>query len=576
LAIAFALALLVSIGPARGAIGINLQQLPGATGLSSPVAIVDADDGSGRLFIVQQGGTIRIWQNSALLATPFLTIPAAEISTGGELGLLGLAFHPDFEDNGYFFVNYTEPEPVDPPSCPTSSPSGQCDWNTVIARFRVQSKVVEGGNPNLAEFSTEVRLFSFNQPYGNHNGGDLQFGSDGYLYIASGDGGDGNDPQAYGQNNSTLLGKILRIDVDATPPAGHGLCGDEAEAYAAAPGNPFLGAEVPGCDEIWHTGLRNPFRMSFDRLNGDLFIGDVGQGAREEIDHHPFGSGPVNWGWRCYEGTLSKILSGCGPIGNYAFPIHDYGHVDDANGTGRCSVTGGYRYRGSVYPNLYGVYLFADYCTGEIWSLTEGVPGAWTHAGPHYNGSFRISSFGEDEAGELYVVAYNTGTIYRVVETTGTPSPTATPTRTRTPTRTATPTRTPTLTRTPTATVTSTPTPTRAPTQLDVDGNGSDAPLFDGVLILRYLFGFRGDLLIDGAVGSGCSRCDAEDIEDHIQSIHHLLDVDGDETWNPLKDGILLIRWLLGFHGDALITGSVATGCGRCTAGEIEEYLQEL
>ena len=174
------------------------------------------------------------------------------------------------------------------------------------------------------------------------------------------------------------------------------------------PATPTSAPRSPGCDEVWHIGLRNPFRFSFDRSNGDIFIGDVGQGNREEIDFRAFGAaGVANWGWRCYEGNADHNLTGCGPIGNYLFPIHDYGHT-----AGRCSVTGGYRYRGSVYGNLAGIYLFADYCSGEIWSLTQGGGGAWTVAGPHLDTIFTISAFGEDASGELYLVAYNAGTIY--------------------------------------------------------------------------------------------------------------------------------------------------------------------
>ena len=521
---AVALLLIGLSSPARS-ITLNLQQLPGATGLSSPVAIADPGDGSGRLFIVEQAGRIRIWQNGALLPTAFLTIPAAKIACCGELGLLGLAFHPDFATNGYFFVNYTEPEPVDPPSCPQNA---FCDQNTVIARFQVQSIAEPGtGSPNFADYATEVRLLRFNQPYANHNGGDLHFDSDGYLYIATGDGGSGGDPHNFGQNISSLLGKILRIDVDATPPAGHGLCGVEPQAYAAAPGNPYLGAQVQGCDEVWHIGLRNPFRFSFDRSNGDIFIGDVGQGSREEIDFRAFGApGVANWGWRCYEGNNPLNTNGCGPIGNYLFPIHDYGHT-----AGRCSVTGGYRYRGSVYPNLAGIYLFADYCTGEIWSLTQGGGGAWTVAGPHLDNSFSISSFGEDSSGELYVVAYSTGTIYRIQETTPTPS------------------------------------------ILDVDGDGTTAPFTDALLALRWLFGFRGNPLIAGAVDPDCKRCTAPAIEAYLAGISGNLDIDGNGDEEPLTDGLLLNRWLLGFRGQSLISGAVADGCTRCTAGAIESFL---
>jgi glucose/arabinose dehydrogenase len=597
--VGLALLLLAAATPGRP-IGIDLQALPGASGLTAPVAFADPGDGSGRLFIVEQTGSIRIWQNGAILPTPFLTIPAAELSCCSERGLLGLAFHPDFATNGYFFVNYTEPEPVNPPSCPQDA---GCNQNTVIARFRVESFVDPvDGDPNFADFSTEVRLLRYNQPYANHNGGDLKFGPDGYLYVSSGDGGDGGDPNDYAQNTGTLLGKILRLDVDETPPAQHGLCGDNPQAYAAAPGNPFLGAGVAGCDEIWHLGLRNPWRISFDRATDDLFIADVGQGSREEIDFRPAGSpGGANWGWRCYEGFAAHNTTGCGPAASYLAPIHDYGHS-----SGRCSVTGGFRYRGSLYPALVGAYLFADYCTGEIWVAVKGSGSGWAVSGPHYNASFKITSFGEDSAGELYVLDYDNGVVYRVVETTGTPAPTPTPsptpTRTRTPTPTATPTRTatptvtrtatatPTRTATPTATRTPTPTPTAIltpsatpsasatpqPSLLDIDGDGSAAPLSDGLLTLRWLFGFRGDLLIVGAVGDGCANCTAAEIEGYLGSLAGLLDVDGDGVEKPLTDGLLVLRWLLGFGGESLIAGAIDPDCTRCTAPEIEAFLQGL
>jgi glucose/arabinose dehydrogenase len=553
----------IAVAPARS-ISLNLQQLPGATGLSGPVGLVDPGDGSGRLFIVEQSGRIRIWKNGAILSPAFLTIPAADIAAGGELGLLGLAFHPDFASNGYFFVNYTEPEPVDPPSCPDGA---SCNQNTVIARFRVQSKVdPSNGSPDFADYATEVRLLRYNQPYANHNGGDLRFGPDGYLYISTGDGGSGGDPHGFAQSTSTVLGKILRIDVDASPPPGHGLCGIEPQAYAAAPGNPYLGAAVAGCDEIWMTGLRNPWRISFDRSTGDLFIGDVGQSSREEIDFRAAGApGGANFGWRCYEGSAAYNTAGCGPAASYLSPIHDYGHS-----SGRCSVTGGFRYRGSVYPNLAGWYVFADHCTGEIWTATPSGGTAWTVAGPHLDAATSISSFGEDAAGELYVVGYGTGTIYRLQETSGAPSPTPTPTRTPTPTPTATPTRTPTRTSTPTAT------PTSQPSALDVDGNGVTSALSDAILTLRWLFGFRGDALVAGAVGEDCVRCTATQIETYLASISVFLDVDDNGERAPLADGVLIARWLLGFEDQALTSGAIGAGCKRCTAAEIIAYLGSI
>ncbi|HVR31037.1 MAG TPA: PQQ-dependent sugar dehydrogenase [Thermoanaerobaculia bacterium] len=556
-----ALALLLGLAAPVRPITVGVEALPGASGLSSPVALADPGDGSGRLFIVQQGGLVRIWQNGALHATPFLNI-TSKISSGGERGLLGLAFHPDFASNGYFFVNYTEPEPVNPPGCPDNAP---CDWNTVIARYQVQSFVDPvNGSPDFVDPATEVRLLHFNQPYGNHNGGDLHFGPDGYLYVSTGDGGSANDPHDYGQNLSSLLGKILRIDVDAAPPAGHGLCGVEPQAYAAPSGNPYLGAAVAGCDEIWHLGLRNPWRFSFDRNAGDMFIGDVGQGAREEINFRAAGSGGgANWGWRCYEGVNAFNSAGCGPIGDYLFPFHDYSHS-----SGRCSVTGGYRYRGTQYAAMQGYYLFADYCTGEIWNASQGGGGAWTIAGP-LDLAFSISAFGEDSAGELYVLAYNTGVVYRVIETS---SPTATPTPTRTPTRTPTPTPTATATATATATPTPTPTSTPQPAVLDVDGNGEVKPLTDGVLVVRWLFGFTDEALTFEAIGDGCVRCSPEQVESYLATLSGQLDVDGDGYEKPLSDGVLVLRYLMEKRGDELVSGA----CEGCSADDVEAHLEPL
>jgi glucose/arabinose dehydrogenase len=353
------------------------------------VALADPGDGSGRLFIVQRGGTIRIWQAGALLPGNFLSI--AVDASGGEEGLLGLAFHPDYTSNGYFFVNYTA-----------------AGTGTVIARFQVQSAELPGtGSPNFADPATEDRLLTFPQPFENHNGGDLHFGPDGYLYVATGDGGDGGDPQDNAQDTGNLLGKILRLDVDASPPQDHDLCGINPQAYAAPADpldelrrNPFVDAD--GCDEIWHYGLRNPWRFSFDRQTGDIFIGDVGQGEREEVDFRTAGNpGGANWGWRCYEGNNTYNTTGCGPIGNYLFPIHDYAN----SGSSRCAVTGGFRYRGTAVPTIAGAYVFADYCTGEIWTATESG-GAWTVTLAE-DAPFNVSSFGEDAAGELYVIRYH-------------------------------------------------------------------------------------------------------------------------------------------------------------------------
>ena len=261
---------------------IELQLL--VSGLDQPVVMTHANDGSGRLFIVEQDGAIRIWDGSQLLATPFLDIDP-QVTSGGEKGLLGLAFHPDYASNGWFFVYYSGPDPESDPGV---------DHNTVVSRFSVQ-----GGNPNQADPASETEIFRYEQPWSNHNGGQIAFGPDGFLYIGLGDGGLGGDTLNAGQRVDTLLGKILRIDIDGSLP------------YEIPADNPFVG-EV-GLDEIWAFGLRNPWRFSFDLNSGDLFIGDVGQNAWEEIDYQPASSsGGENYGWRCYEGDTLTTHRGAG------------------------------------------------------------------------------------------------------------------------------------------------------------------------------------------------------------------------------------------------------------------------
>lgn len=351
---------------------------PVATSLSRPVGITHAGDGSGRLFIVELTGEIRIVDAAGdLLPTSFLDI-GAQSACCGEQGLLGLAFHPNYSDDGYFYVHYSDLE-----------------GDTVVSRFTVSA------NPDVADPGSELVLLTLAQPYTNHNGGQIEFGPDGYLYIALGDGGSGGDPGDRAQNLGLLFGKILRIDVDtADPPLEYSIPAD----------NPFVGAGGPR-QEIWAYGLRNPWRFSFDRLTGDLFIGDVGQFLWEEINMQPAAStGGENWGWRCYEGDAVYNSSGCGPIGDYEFPILTYAHAG-----GNCSVSGGYRYRGTNYPNLWGTYLFGDYCTGKVWGGTyDGM--AWS-ATEFYDLPASLSSFGEDEDGELYLAAYaSSGTVYRIVD----------------------------------------------------------------------------------------------------------------------------------------------------------------
>ena len=374
--------LAVAFGPAASA-GQPVLELQLVTSqLDRPVVITHAGDGSGRLFIAEQDGEIRIVDaDGNLLALPFLDI-SAQTSCCSERGLLGIAFHPDFETNGFFFVHYSDSA-----------------GDTMISRFSVSA-----GNPNLADIASEVELLAVSQPYPNHNGGQIEFGPDGYLYIGLGDGGSGGDPEDRAQNLGLLLGKILRIDIDNQDP---GL------EYAIPPSNPFVG--VSGvAEEIWAYGLRNPWRFSFDRQTGDLFIGDVGQNLWEEIDFQPVSSpGGENWGWRCYEGDAVYNSTGCGPAEDYEFPIltyhHDFG----------CSVSGGYRYRGARYSNLFGLYVYGDYCSGRIWGATNAGGPGWS-ATELLDVSFFISTFGENEDGELFVAALSSfpnGAVYRIVDT---------------------------------------------------------------------------------------------------------------------------------------------------------------
>ncbi|MBE2199394.1 MAG: PQQ-dependent sugar dehydrogenase [Anaerolinea sp.] len=337
---------------------------------SGPVDIANAGDG--RLFIVEQAGRIRVTplDPDSTQALIFLNI-TDRVGSGGERGLLGLAFHPNYTDNGYFYVNYTN-----------------LSGNTRVSRFQVTT------DPNAANPNSELILMEFSQPFSNHNGGDVAFGPDGYLYIATGDGGSGGDPNNNGQTTSTLLGNILRIDVD-----GGGLSPDcDADGnYTIPPDNPLLTAPA-ACDEIWAYGLRNPWRISFDRATGDLFIADVGQNAWEEIDLQPAASaGGENYGWRCYEGNHPYNLTGCGDISLYTFPVYEYSH---GGSPFRCSITGGFIYRGLQYPNLQGTYLYGDYCSGQIWGLTNSGTG-WTNT-QLYAGS-GMTTFGEDACGGIYV-----------------------------------------------------------------------------------------------------------------------------------------------------------------------------
>jgi glucose/arabinose dehydrogenase len=360
---------------------------PVATGLSLPIGITHAGDGSGRLFIIQQGGRIRIVKNGALLATPFLDI-TSRVSCCGERGLLGLAFPPDYASKGYFYVNYTDTA-----------------GNTVVARYQRSA-----ANADVADPASEQIILGVAQPFANHNGGHLAFGLlDGQLYVGMGDGGSGGDPGDRAQNPNELLGKLLRLDVETGRPF----------TYTVAPTNPFANREGFR-PEIWALGLRNPWRFSFDRQTADLFIGDVGQGNFEEIDFQPASStGAENYGWRIMEGAHCFNPNPCSTFG-LTMPIHEYTHAG-----GACSVTGGYVYRGGTFPRMQGLYFYADYCNGNIWALRfEG--GTWQNT-LLLDTAINIPTFGEDEAGNLYLASHNTGEIFRLVDTAPAPSPTPTP-----------------------------------------------------------------------------------------------------------------------------------------------------
>lgn len=347
---------------------IGLQNF--ASGFTKPLEITYAGDD--RLFVVEQGGIIKILNpDGTTNSNAFLNI-TGQVSTGNEQGLLGLAFHPDYASNGFFYTNHTNTA-----------------GNTIITRYSV-----DNSNPNLANASSETILLTIAQPYTNHNGGTLKFGPDGYLYIGMGDGGSSGDPENRAQNVNELLGKMLRIDVNSGTP------------YGIPPTNPYVG--IAGADEIWAIGLRNPWKFSFDKTSGNLWIADVGQNNIEEINVASTSQSGLNYGWRCYEGNTAYNTAGCPSQTTMKFPINTIDHS-----TGACSVTGGYVYNGTLYSNFKGLYFFTDYCNPQIGMMTSD--GTVTYSQAFAGNNF--STFGEDKNGELYVASLNTGNIFKIIDT---------------------------------------------------------------------------------------------------------------------------------------------------------------
>lgn len=345
-----------------------------ATGLASPTVITsDGNPSDDRLFVAEQAGLIRvILPEGHIDATPFLDI-SSKVQNSGEMGLLGLAFHPHYQQNGFLYVNYIDKA-----------------QNTVIARYHA--------SPGRAvDPSSEKILFTLKQPYVNHNGGALVFGPDGYLYAALGDGGNSGDPENRAQDKTSYFGKLLRLDID------------KGEPYAIPKTNPFVG-QAGVKPEIWAYGLRNPWRIGFDSKTGDLYIADVGQGKIEEVDVQKATSkGGENYGWRCYEGSEPYRTGGCGEPSTYTFPIIEYDHTEN-----RCSVTGGYVYRGTKNPGLVGKYFYGDLCGGQLYYASQ-QDGKWKVTAAAKT-PYMISTFGEDSHHELYLADYKTGSIYQLLD----------------------------------------------------------------------------------------------------------------------------------------------------------------
>jgi len=357
---------------------IHLELTAVASGLSSPLLVTHAGDGSNRLFVVEQTGKVRIIKGGDLQSGSFIDI-SRSVSRGEEQGLLGLAFHPSHESNRKLYLSYTD-----------------LNGTSVIREYTTLAS-----NPDRVDGTSGRTVLRVKQPYENHNGGHIAFGPDGYLYIGLGDGGSGGDPGNRAQDRNTLLGKLLRIDVNKRT---------GSLPYGIPSTNPYVGRS--GLDQIWSFGLRNPWRFSFDRSTGDLWIGDVGQGSWEEVDRSLATNGrnagrAVNYGWRVMEGAhCYRPSSGCVRTGR-TLPVTEYSH-----GGSRCSITGGYVYRGETYPDLVGAYFFADYCSGEIWYIDRGASRGVTRTLAIAT-TTRITSFGEDEAGELYTTSAG-GNVFRI------------------------------------------------------------------------------------------------------------------------------------------------------------------
>jgi hypothetical protein len=353
-----------------------------ASGFDSPVNAAHAGDA--RLFVVERQGLIKIINSNGTVSnTPFLDIVSLVKDNGGEQGLLSVAFHPNYSANGYFFVNYV-------------NNSG----DTVISRFT--RNTTDAADPN-----SEFVLLSIAQPFSNHNGGDMHFGpDDGFLYIATGDGGSGGDPQNNAQDLNSLLGKMLRIDVNNTST-------NPDLNYSIPSDNPFID-DANAEDEIWSYGLRNPWKFSFDKLNGDMWIADVGQSNKEEINRVlSTSSGGENFGWRCYEGSSTFNTAGCGAAGNFTFPVAEYSY---GGSPFKCSVTGGFRYRGNTETTLQGLYFFADYCSNEIGYVEETSENVFQLNFTNAFSGQNFSSFVEDVNGELYIIGLDSGDISKIID----------------------------------------------------------------------------------------------------------------------------------------------------------------